>query len=207
MAHFAPNSAPILVPPSPSDGPGGFYTYFDAPLSIAKYGRSRHPARRKREWGRQCQGEVQIWLAFYWEVPFAAKFERLIHLHYQRAGYWLGPVTCMFCGVNHQEKYHFDAGFVHTVELYLGILGWPIVSQRGEGERWLGCELREVSRPIPPLSLSLDYVQIKDDLQFKILRRELLRGKTMVKSCQGQFYFRRTRNSLQIKQGSPHAFL
>ncbi|KAJ7429135.1 hypothetical protein B0H11DRAFT_1945802 [Mycena galericulata] len=181
MAHFAPNSAPILVPPSPSDGPGGFYTYFDAPLSIAKYGRSRHPARRKREWGRQCQGEVQIWLAFYWEVPFAAKFERLIHLHYQRAGDSFIQWSC---------TWGFWVGRLSANEVK-GNDGWAANSEK----------------PIPPLSLSLDYVQIKDDLQFKILRRELLRGKTMVKSCQGQFYFRRTRNSLQIKQGSPHAFL
>ncbi|KAJ7460122.1 hypothetical protein B0H11DRAFT_1924165 [Mycena galericulata] len=129
MAYFAPNSAPILVPPSPSDRPGGFYAYFDPTLSIAKYGRSDNPARRKREWERQCRGEMQLWLPFYWEVPFAAKFERLIHLHYQRAGYWLGPIRCPYCGVKHREKYDCDAGFVFTVEHYLGVLGWPIYQE------------------------------------------------------------------------------
>ncbi|KAJ7430665.1 hypothetical protein B0H11DRAFT_2220183 [Mycena galericulata] len=132
MAFFAPNSAPILVPPSPSDRPGGCYAFFDPTFSIGKLGRSNHPPRRKREWARQCWGEQQIWLPFYWEVPFAAKFERLIHLHYRGAGAWLGPVRCGFCGVNHQEKYRFHGylaivAFIVTVEHYLGVLGWPVI--------------------------------------------------------------------------------
>ncbi|KAJ7449392.1 hypothetical protein B0H11DRAFT_1924031 [Mycena galericulata] len=127
MAYLPPNSTAIIMPPSASDRPGGFYTYFDPTFSIAKMGRSNDPARRKLEWARQCRGEAQIWLPFYWEVPFAAKFERLIHHHYQRAGAWLGPVRCTFCGVNHREKYWFHGyseliRFIMTVEHYLGVL-------------------------------------------------------------------------------------
>ncbi|KAJ7429815.1 hypothetical protein B0H11DRAFT_1944196 [Mycena galericulata] len=132
MAYLPPNSTAIVMPPSASDRPGAFYTYFDPTFSIAKMGRSNDPPRRKLEWARQCRGEAQIWLPFYWEVPFAAKFERIIHHHYQRAGAWLGPVRCTFCGVNHREKYWFHGyselvRFITTVEHYLGVLGWPII--------------------------------------------------------------------------------
>ncbi|KAJ7451188.1 hypothetical protein B0H11DRAFT_1927844 [Mycena galericulata] len=127
MAYLPPNSTAIIMPPSASDRPGGFYTYFDPTFSIAKMGCSNDPARHKLECARQCRGEAQIWLPFYWEVPFAAKFERLIHHHYQRVGAWLGPVRCTFCGVNHREKYWFHGyseliWFIMTVEHYLGVL-------------------------------------------------------------------------------------
>ncbi|KAJ7449500.1 hypothetical protein B0H11DRAFT_1928657 [Mycena galericulata] len=135
MAYFAPNSAQILDPPSPSDRAGAFYAFFDPTFSTAKYGRSNNPPRRKGEWERQCRGEIQVWLPFYWEVPFAAKFERLIHQHYRRAGYWLGPMRCAYCGVKHREKYRADAGLIVVVEHYLGVLGWPVIRVNGDDGR------------------------------------------------------------------------
>ncbi|KAJ7496270.1 hypothetical protein B0H11DRAFT_1910029 [Mycena galericulata] len=128
MVFLPPTATAITIAPSPSDRPGTFYAYFDAEFSTAKLGRSDNPVRRKGEWERQCQGEIQVWLPICWEVPFAAKFERIIHEHYKRAGSWLRPIACPFCGVKHREKFAFDAMLIQVVEHYLAVLGWPIIS-------------------------------------------------------------------------------
>ncbi|KAF8149646.1 hypothetical protein K438DRAFT_1779240 [Mycena galopus ATCC 62051] len=35
---------------------------------VLKFGRSNRPPRRKAEWQRQCCGEDQDWMDFYWEI-------------------------------------------------------------------------------------------------------------------------------------------
>jgi len=110
-----------------------------------KIGRSIHPPRRKKQWERQCRGQVQEWL-FYWDVPDASKFgkwcvfleiadytttESLIHLHFKLTGAWVGRQPCDFCRVKHQEKFDYERcggkwGIVRVVEYYLWRLNWPI---------------------------------------------------------------------------------
>ncbi|KAJ7840093.1 hypothetical protein B0H14DRAFT_2587659 [Mycena olivaceomarginata] len=93
-----------------------------APQRIAKYGRSNCAPRRKKEWARQCRPQKQDWEC-YWVVPYAAKFgeflpfglcgpltavsEALIHAHFKRAGAWIRPVPCAYCGVKHCEKFDY----------------------------------------------------------------------------------------------------
>lgn len=152
-------SRTIAAPPSISDKPGGLYVYatgpnhWKRPLRLCtnglegKIGRAGEPPKSKKQWERQCLGQPQKWLSFYWEVPYATKFgefcvyrlssinyfvERIIHLHYKRMGAWKRPVRCRWCGVKHIEKFDLKicggfAGIISTVEYYLGILQWPIV--------------------------------------------------------------------------------
>ncbi|KAJ7688123.1 hypothetical protein B0H17DRAFT_1203132 [Mycena rosella] len=98
---------------------------------VVKFGHTAHPTKRPRQWARQCKGQHQHW-QYRWEVPFAAKFESLIHEHFKRAGAWLGPSKCEFCPVSHLETYDYrrcggrDAMF-EVVETYLRRLRWAIV--------------------------------------------------------------------------------
>ncbi|KAF8181993.1 hypothetical protein K438DRAFT_1975939 [Mycena galopus ATCC 62051] len=117
----------IDAPPSAHDGVGGAYAF--CVNNVVKFGRSKHPRVRKQEWERQCRGEKQVWLDFYWEVPYQMKFERIIHLELKRLGAWNGRVECPFCGRNHQEKFSLPkcggiAGLVRLVEARLNALGW-----------------------------------------------------------------------------------
>ncbi|KAJ7696825.1 hypothetical protein B0H17DRAFT_1130829 [Mycena rosella] len=100
----------IDEPPSPSDKRGFLYEFVildDDDDDVVKYGRSNNPLRRRREWARQCKGQDQHW-QYCWEVPFAAKFEKLIHEHFKRAGAWLGPSPCSCCPVTHREKFDLE---------------------------------------------------------------------------------------------------
>ncbi|KAJ7062960.1 hypothetical protein B0H15DRAFT_958766 [Mycena belliarum] len=86
-------------------------------------GGAEGPSKRKLQWFRKCRGQRQRWWC-YWRVPFAAKFERLIHLHFKLRGAWLGRQPCDFCPTKHQEKYDLEgcggrAGVRAAVELYL----------------------------------------------------------------------------------------
>ncbi|KAJ7431146.1 hypothetical protein B0H11DRAFT_2262304 [Mycena galericulata] len=132
-------------PPSPSDAPGYLYAYrifrhqplwrFGRrprfPRAKIKIRRANNPQRRRREWARQCRGQRVKWW-FWWYVPFAKKFERLIHTHFRVHGAWVHPSLCGFCLVRHQEQFYWarcggKRGVVLVVEGYLGILGWPSV--------------------------------------------------------------------------------
>ncbi|KAJ7681691.1 hypothetical protein B0H17DRAFT_1138288 [Mycena rosella] len=94
-----------------------------------KIGFTNDPPWRKGEWKRQCAPQQQVW-RYYWEVPDAREFERLIHTHFKVAGAWIVPVPCQFCMKRHREKFD-DAlcgglgGVVGVVLYYLGLLNWP----------------------------------------------------------------------------------
>lgn len=74
-------AAVIDAPPSPKDERGAFYVFLtlknddddDDEATAAKYGRSKQPPKRQRQWARQCPGQVQRW-KFHWNVPYAKKF-------------------------------------------------------------------------------------------------------------------------------------
>ncbi|KAJ7429134.1 hypothetical protein B0H11DRAFT_2266844 [Mycena galericulata] len=139
-----PRIAHILnSPPSPSDGPGYLYVFRifrkqplrrfgRAPRSRRakiKIGRTNNPQRRRREWARQCRGQRVKWW-FWWYVPFAKQFERLIHTHFRIHGAWIHPSPCGFCWIRHQEIFDHarcggKRGVSEVVEEYLGILRWP----------------------------------------------------------------------------------
>ncbi|KAJ7648913.1 hypothetical protein B0H17DRAFT_1147869 [Mycena rosella] len=98
--------------------------------SAVKMGRSNKPPRRKSEWRWKCWPQQHKWW-FYFDVPDAASFEHLIHLHFRLHGAWIQPEECEFCGVKHCEK--FDealcggkAGVIAVVRFYLVHLGWPV---------------------------------------------------------------------------------
>ncbi|KAJ7505067.1 hypothetical protein B0H11DRAFT_1905143 [Mycena galericulata] len=131
--------------PSPSDTYGVLYAFYifrtqprrrygrtpKHPRAKVKIGRANNPLRRRREWARQCRGQRQKWW-FWWDVPFAKKFERLIHTHFRVHGAWVQPSPCGFCLVRHEEQFDYarcggKRGLIRVVEEYLGILGWPIV--------------------------------------------------------------------------------
>ncbi|KAF8183527.1 hypothetical protein K438DRAFT_1766816 [Mycena galopus ATCC 62051] len=117
----------LNAPPTPTDGVGGCYAYFAN--GVLKFGRSNDPPRRKKEWQRQCSGEPQVWLDFYWEIPYAKKFERVMHLELKRLGAWYGRKFCPFCWRKHQEKFDLRkyggvGGLVLIVEARLTALGW-----------------------------------------------------------------------------------
>ncbi|KAF8157737.1 hypothetical protein K438DRAFT_1986352 [Mycena galopus ATCC 62051] len=57
----------LNAPPSPSDSIGGVYAY--SVNNVVKVSYSKQPRVRKVQWMRQCRGEQQDWLDFYWEVP------------------------------------------------------------------------------------------------------------------------------------------
>ncbi|KAJ7700794.1 hypothetical protein B0H17DRAFT_1195638 [Mycena rosella] len=137
--------AAILAPPSALDKPGALYV-FDIPakqpnrrtrralaraqIRMAKIGRSKYPWKRRAQWLWKCRGQRQDWWA-YWNVPYAAKFEALIHLHFKLLGAWMLPSECHFCGVCHTEKFGFcacggRAGIARVVVFYLRCLGWPV---------------------------------------------------------------------------------
>ncbi|KAF8120433.1 hypothetical protein K438DRAFT_1794543 [Mycena galopus ATCC 62051] len=115
------------APPTPTDGVGGCYAYFAN--GVLKFGRSNRPLRHKAEWQRRCRGEDQDWMDFYWEIPYAKKFERVIHIELKRLGAWNGRTHCPYCGREHQEKFDLlkcggKAGLVRIVEARLAALGW-----------------------------------------------------------------------------------
>ncbi|KAF8134072.1 hypothetical protein K438DRAFT_1947630 [Mycena galopus ATCC 62051] len=117
----------LNAPPTATDGVGGCYAYFAN--GVLKFGRSNRPPRRKAEWQRQCRGEDQDWMDFYWEIPYAKKFERVIHVELKRLGAWNGRTHCPYCGREHQEKFDLlkcggKAGLVRIVEARLTALGW-----------------------------------------------------------------------------------
>ncbi|KAF8183608.1 hypothetical protein K438DRAFT_1975077 [Mycena galopus ATCC 62051] len=121
----------IAAPPSATDGVGGVYVYFTQHNAkrVAKIGKADAPVVRQAQWARQCHGELQRWLPFYWEVRFAKKFERIVHLQFKRMGAWLGRVECRHCGTRHQEKFDLRkcggvAGLIAVIEHRLGLLGW-----------------------------------------------------------------------------------
>ncbi|KAJ7729384.1 hypothetical protein DFH07DRAFT_995158 [Mycena maculata] len=99
--------AAVNAPPSPSDGPGGVYNYTSdtSGRTTMKIGCSIDPPARQRQWERQCCPEPQEWPGFYYEVPFAAKFEKILHRYFKLMGAWLGPVRCNYCGRYHIEKF------------------------------------------------------------------------------------------------------
>ncbi|KAJ7648909.1 hypothetical protein B0H17DRAFT_1147865 [Mycena rosella] len=120
--------------------PGAFYAFRipdtqPPPSTIAKpsavkMGRSNKPPRRKSEWKRKCWPQQHEWW-FYFDVPDAASFKHLIHLHFQLHGAWIQPEECEFCGVKHCEKFDealcgWKAGVIAVVRFYLVHLGWPV---------------------------------------------------------------------------------
>ncbi|KAF8212969.1 hypothetical protein K438DRAFT_1751382 [Mycena galopus ATCC 62051] len=116
----------LNAPPSPSDGVGGVYAY--SVNNVVKVGYSKQPRVRKVQWMRQCRGEQQDWLDFYWEVPYAKKFA-IVHIELKRFGAWPGLVPCRFCHRNHREKFDLwkcggIAGLIGIVEARLNALGW-----------------------------------------------------------------------------------
>ncbi|KAJ7241728.1 hypothetical protein B0H12DRAFT_1236969 [Mycena haematopus] len=115
--------------PSTNDGPSALYGF--RARQTLKVGRACEPPKRKMQWAYQCPGQRQDWLAFWWEVPFYKKFERIIHLELKRLRAWLGRVRCPFCRTLHQEKYDLQrcrgmAGFIRIVEGRLRTLGWAV---------------------------------------------------------------------------------
>jgi hypothetical protein len=74
-------AAQIDTRPSYTDRAGMFYLFLilckpddhDDEAEAAKYGRTKCPPERQRQWARQCPGQVQRW-KYYWEVPYAKKF-------------------------------------------------------------------------------------------------------------------------------------
>ncbi|KAJ7687016.1 hypothetical protein B0H17DRAFT_1203865 [Mycena rosella] len=123
----------IDEPPSPLDKRRFLYEFVifdDDDDDVVKYGRSNNPLRRRQEWVRQCKGQDQHW-RYCWEVPFAAKFEKLIHEHFKCAGAWLGPSPCSCCPVTHREKFDLEQcggmeAVIRVIEAYLHRLGWPV---------------------------------------------------------------------------------
>ncbi|KAJ7697270.1 hypothetical protein B0H17DRAFT_1130575 [Mycena rosella] len=78
----------------------------------------------------EVSGQRQDWWA-YCNIPYAAKFEALIHLHFKLLGAWVLPSECHFCGVCHTEKFGFHAcggraEIACVVVFYLRHLGWPV---------------------------------------------------------------------------------
>lgn len=71
----------LTATPSATDYQGGLYGYTVG--YVLKTGRARDPPIRKIQWGRQCRGEQQDWLPFYWEVPHAKKFGEFLVLSRQ----------------------------------------------------------------------------------------------------------------------------
>ncbi|KAJ7052430.1 hypothetical protein C8F01DRAFT_1337509 [Mycena amicta] len=127
--RFPPPS--LLVPPSPSDKRGSLYVFSEDSGQVFKIGRTNCPPRRKEEWARQCKPAAQQWM-FHWRVPYAKKFEALVHAHFKYHGAWLRPSRCRHCRVKHREK--FGAGLcggrnevIRVVEDYLGQLGWDVM--------------------------------------------------------------------------------
>ncbi|KAJ7096453.1 hypothetical protein C8R44DRAFT_889762 [Mycena epipterygia] len=137
--------AAIVAPPSALDKPGALYV-FDIPadqlnhrmrrtlawaqIRMVKIGRSKHPWKRRGQWLRKCRGQRQEWWV-YWNVPYAAKFEALIHLHFKLMGAWMLPSECHFCGIHHTETFSSRAcggrdGIARVVVFYLRCLGWPV---------------------------------------------------------------------------------
>ncbi|KAJ7710869.1 hypothetical protein B0H17DRAFT_1190549 [Mycena rosella] len=137
-------------PVSSSDGPGGIYVYripryqSNRPKSHrrrralarpeVKIGRAIDPPKRRKQWLRKCRGQRQIWW-FYWHVPFAKKFETLLHKHFKLEGAWIRPEECEWCTVNHCEKFDCDKcggrrGIIEVAEGYHALLGWPIDRRR-----------------------------------------------------------------------------
>ncbi|KAJ7314894.1 hypothetical protein DFH08DRAFT_820869 [Mycena albidolilacea] len=124
----------LNAPPTTTNGVGGGYSFFVN--NVLKFGKSNKPWARKDQWKRQCREEQQTWLDFHWEVPYAKKFERIIHIKLKRLGAWLGRVHCRFCGRNHQEKFDLrkcggKAGLVRIIEARLNTLGWIWRSSKG----------------------------------------------------------------------------
>ncbi|KAJ7073382.1 hypothetical protein B0H15DRAFT_963718 [Mycena belliarum] len=129
----------LRAPPSPSDKAGTFY-YYEIPGrqpngrtrgARFKFGRARNVRQRQGQWKRKCRGQRQRWWS-YWDVPYASKFEHLMHLHYKLRGAWLGRTPCDFCPVSHQEQYDRNGCggrrvVEAEVEFYLRKLRWPIV--------------------------------------------------------------------------------
>ncbi|KAJ7256865.1 hypothetical protein B0H12DRAFT_1070639 [Mycena haematopus] len=118
----------LNAPPSASDGPGGVYAFIVD--GVVKVGKALDPPQRKLQWARQCRGEAQKWMHYYWEVPFAKKFEQILHLELKSSGAWKGRVRCRFCGRSHQEKFDLAkcggvVGFVRIAESRLRASGWP----------------------------------------------------------------------------------
>ncbi|KAJ7684952.1 hypothetical protein DFH06DRAFT_1355997 [Mycena polygramma] len=74
---LTPEGAEVLSlilggPLSQTDTDGGLYLY--EVNGEIKAGYANSPARRRREWERQCAPEVQIWWPFYWDVPHRKLF-------------------------------------------------------------------------------------------------------------------------------------
>ncbi|KAJ6621752.1 hypothetical protein B0H10DRAFT_1945035 [Mycena sp. CBHHK59/15] len=141
---------------SPSDGLGFIYAYTSksqrsrrrAPAAFIrqrggrraryrrayKIGRTNNILRRKAEWRKQCGGR-QEW-KMSWLVPFAAKMEAILHMHYKRIKpAWLTPVPCAGCGVKHCEKFCMTTiGPVQNIDRilshYCARLGWQYTSTR-----------------------------------------------------------------------------
>ncbi|KAJ7246858.1 hypothetical protein B0H12DRAFT_1073025 [Mycena haematopus] len=86
-------------------GGGGVYMFFVDGGRTVKVGRSKHPETRRRQWARQCRGEKQQWMLFYWAVDSPTDLEREIHRELKRRGAWRGRVLCHRCGKRHQEKF------------------------------------------------------------------------------------------------------
>ncbi|KAJ7058640.1 hypothetical protein C8F01DRAFT_1255790 [Mycena amicta] len=127
-----PNATTIHAPPSPSDTQGTFYLFLKphSTYTAAKLGRSKYLQRRKHQWAAQCRPQRQVWI-YWWDVPFASKFENLVHLHFKHAGAWIRPSLCRYCRKRHHEKFHYGAcrgasKIKRVVEYYLWRLGWLV---------------------------------------------------------------------------------
>ncbi|KAJ7059173.1 hypothetical protein C8F01DRAFT_1085017 [Mycena amicta] len=120
----------VLTPPSSSDSSGVLYVFTEKYGMITKIGRTNCPLRRKKDWAKQCNPVSQEWV-YCWKVPYAQKFESLVHAHFKYEGAWLRPPPCSGCFVRHREK--FDTGacggldeIACVVEDYLRQLGWRV---------------------------------------------------------------------------------
>ncbi|KAJ7708319.1 hypothetical protein B0H17DRAFT_1125076 [Mycena rosella] len=140
--------AAILAPPLALDKPGALYV-FDIPadqpnhrtrralaraqIRMAKIRRSKHPWKRRAQWVWKCRGQQQDWWA-YCNVPYAVKFEALIHLHFKLLGAWMLPSECHFCGVQHTENLAFTLVGV-GLELLHNILSKALFEKFGQIEQ------------------------------------------------------------------------
>ncbi|KAJ7698101.1 hypothetical protein B0H17DRAFT_1051133 [Mycena rosella] len=93
----------ILAPPSLYDCPREICAYWDRHWRLWKYGRPNNSRRRVGQWARQCGISRMDWHPIVWAVPFATKFEHILHLHLKHMGLWAGYVKCAHHNCHHHH--------------------------------------------------------------------------------------------------------
>ncbi|KAJ7637970.1 hypothetical protein DFH06DRAFT_1138615 [Mycena polygramma] len=124
-------------PPTLKDGWGGLYMYQIPLESKMKFGISECPPRRRREWERQCWPEQQVWLPWYWYVPYRKKFEKVVHAYFKAKHAWCGRHPCSHCPRNHQERFWSAScggifATIFQIEALIVSLGWPVIRSLNE---------------------------------------------------------------------------